>query len=1416
MRARASTALFLLTLGVLLVRVCPSSADDRSASFGGWHPNDGAEDDVSRERDVWGAVLDAPCSPEAPCVHLVPHTHLDPGWRDTFEGYHRALASRIHPSVVLALAADHRKRFALADVSFLARWLEETGDASVPSTCAYDPKPPPSDETRLDASWRRHTQRGARAARAFATEETACPKTWSTLCRRLVREGRLDVVGGGWVSHDEVTTPVDLAAAQYDEGMRTVRALFFDREETDRERETDGGGRSGGGVEDVTEPSKIAWQIDPFGHAAATPTVLSLMGFERVVLNRVPAVIKRQMIRENAREFTWKSSSRRKGADDDDDAKPRGEESRVYAHVLRAHYNVPPELDFENRRFTVVAGEDGKVRDDESLTRAAAALLKTAKAALRGVTHGHALVLVGDDFRFVDADFTFGAWRDVLDRVSSEKPRSSALGHERRGDANAKSAAQPRRFGAFGEPKKHEKNTVFAASSPPLRFRWSTPREYFASVKAPSLETRENRLSGSFPSRRGSFFPYADNFPASENAWVGSFVARRALKDAVLEAATSAVVASSFAASVFFSGSSTRSKPRDVFVDASFARNVTAARRDGFLGLHHDAITGTCPADVAEDYFAMARRAVTASRRAIRQTARVALECDEDEDELLDDADEKNASFPFPFLKRAGDAFAVYNPRGDVASAAEVTVRIAPGLALVDARETEVSRRGLTPLPTQRAFSLEKKADENENARDEGNDAFAVVLGDAPPLGAAVVVAIDRDRLTPSGASNDEISIRPEDMGVTFDAHGATIEFSFASSGPAGSSRSRKKSFARLSAAAVAFPRDEHFGDGPYVSRSAAAHVFLLWVASVIGYVVGDVGVRWVLETRSWKPTRTRLFATLPTGEETAVWKKKQKRSFFVSAAAFARRRARDARWCLSSLGDTIRNSRVSPPPKTSNSITRTRPTRRGLRFEDTESHAAVVQNDDDSKTVKRKRESETKPHWSSRVGRLALAFAAGAAFPIVAWSPRLVSHAAYRALLDGGIGLTGPFLTVGVPFGAATRSARALVCRATPGRDAASTAEAPRRAASRRRLAASRLLVSRSSLARGAGGYIATAAAATCGFLFVATAAPWLDARPLLARAESTPVCRRGALFSECAFTYGGGANDKTPSATLFVRDVFADGANQKRVEWVAKAPLDSEIVARVAWRDRRDGKDTKLSSLLLDDGVGGFAETRRPSVLDAFTKGWSVASRSMPSGRFVAFTTKESERGVDAENAARHGVVFERAGTSAFLGPNFASFGVHRNALSDDGHGLGAHGKIGAFARNVDLSDARPGRLAFRFVLSDDFVTASLRRVAAEVSRPPVAVRVPRTCEKTAWSPLTREVPFQTRVLQMDLERESESREEGANERCALRFRVQNVGSAHATADGLARAVGGEVAMDPPTVPPGGLAHARWVKPC
>jgi len=807
--------------------------------------------------------------------------------------------------------------------------------------------------------------------------------------------------------------------------------------------------------------------------------------------------------------------------------------------------------------------------------------------------------------------------------------------------------------------------------------------------------------------------------------------------------------------------------------------------------------------------------------------ASVALECDELElfDEL--DANDANteASEYVPFLARAGDAFAVYNPRGDVASAAQVTVRIARGLVLVDARDRFLGS-GQVPLPTQKLKT--GKVD----ARD---DAFAVVVADAPPLGAAVVVAIERaslDRVasvdpslasTELGASEHDThgehgehgSVRPEDVGVSFDAKGATIQFP---AGPAGPNQ--KTVFARLSAASVAFPRDEHFGDGPYVSRSAAAHVFVVWVASVLGYVVGDVGAGAVLAAarRAVKTSRDRdgvfAFVKRATGKrrrrfrENGDWM----RSCFVSLAASARRRARDFRdFRVSARQSTF--SFVGLFAKSFSTSSRT-PARRGLRFDD----KSFVVSDDDDDAKKASNTNSRIPHHETRFAsdetRLAFAFAAGAAFPLVVWSPGIVSHAAYRALLDEGLKRTGAFLKLGVPFGAVTRGAIAFARvprREKPSRDAMGI---PR---------ARGVCV---SFARAAGAYLSLATAATCGFLLVATSAPWLDARPLLAPAGAEPVCRRGAVFSECAFAYGGGVGgggDDAPSALLVVRDVFADGGAQRRVEWVATAPLDSEIVARVAWREGTEGTDSTIGSLRVDDGVGGFATTRKPRILDAFRKGWSVAARSVPSGRFVEFVSRiriassdepsalrsePSSEKRKAKSRSRFGLVFERGGTSVFLAPTFASFGVHRNALSDDGHGLGAHG---AGAR--DLSDARPGRLAFRLIVptdstADDVTTSYLRRIAAVVARPPVAVRVPRGCARTSWSPFAAAAPAETRVLQTDAD--------GAADSCALRFRVQNVGSGAMTADGLARAVGGDVAMDPPTVPPGGLAHARWDRAC
>ena len=48
------------------------------------------------------------------------------------------------------------------------------------------------------------------------------------------------------------------------------------------------------------------------------------------------------------------------------------------------------------------------------------ALIRESNAALEGITHGHAFVLVGDDFRWTDAGRTFARWEVLLRRLADE------------------------------------------------------------------------------------------------------------------------------------------------------------------------------------------------------------------------------------------------------------------------------------------------------------------------------------------------------------------------------------------------------------------------------------------------------------------------------------------------------------------------------------------------------------------------------------------------------------------------------------------------------------------------------------------------------------------------------------------------------------------------------------------------------------------------------------------------------------------------------------------------------------------------------------------------------------------------------------------------------------------------------------
>ena len=1276
--------------------------------------------------DVWGATTDEACSPEWPCVHLVAHTHLDPGWRVSFDRYHERFGVVIHPGVLSALARDPRRRFTLADAAFLVRWLEERGDHATPTDCVYAPNDDALSDhhrstPRSDDPWRHPATLRESSARTAETAPATepCPPTWLALARRLLADRRLDVVGGGWVSHDEANVPARLAAAQTDEGVRSLRDLLA----PDRP---------------AWRPT-VAWQIDPFGHAAATPALLDHLGFRAVVINRVSRADRDDIIAHRARHFAWTSS-------ETDDPASRG----VRAHLLRRHYNLPETLDFD--------GAGKTPQTDAATRRAARTLAEVAAEAFEGTdaTRGNAMLLVGDDFRFARAEETFEAWERVLDRV--DETSASAVSSR----APTKVERAPRR--ATG--------TSAASPSPSpspsrFRYRWSTPSEYFDAVAGRS--PRGSAGLAGLPRRSGGFFPYADNVPSWENAWIGSYAARRRLKNAVSDAAEDVAEASTLVALVAAGVSSTRARG-DVGARAAAAeRAARDAARDAFLGLHHDAVTGTCPSDVAEDYVARCRRGALAARRAVAMAARVALECpeeenadavaraddDRDDDRDVDDVDDEELVSP-PALAREGDSVAVRNPSSRRVSRGWVRVRVAEGLVVVDERTGET-------LPAQRERRRQRVADADADVLSDARRSdrsgapnlasIVAIVRDLPPLGLARLTArranARAEEVDANYASVRDVS--PADVGVDVRRDGIAVDGAW------------------TSAAWSATPRDEHFGDGPYVSRSVYAHAAPLGLRLVAGYVATTcflVAYRLALGTGSGSVT---VIGTGTSGTGTSA--PRRGRSLwsghghghghghgrgvasrgvtFVGAlrarfAAFANAARRIFR---------RRRGRVFAPRV--DLATRPRPSaRRGLRFPGLD--------------LNRRRDG---PAATFRRG--CRAASVGVVVAAAFWSPAAVPADVHATLVvDGGV--LGVFLGASFALAAAAASPTfpSVTASVTPMNAVVSAAVSS--------------TVSSTFAVAGAATYHATFPAA--------------QRRAMRLSAAEPPRCLAGAVYAECSARFTDGPY--AAAVTVRVPSNAADGVRTE-VTWTSLAPLDAEIFARV-----RSADGASFARLLVDDGVG------------VVTSRWSrrrisAPANTLPSGRFVV--------GV-VDRAPSVGVAMTRGGTSVAHAGGALEMSVHRQALSDDGKGLGAHadGTAGKMNRH-DLSDPRAGRLSFRVVpgvfRNGDGVEAIERTVretaAASRERWPRATTVPRGCARTTWAGLPGEMPPGVRVVSASAAPPLGAPAE-AKGACPVWLRLERGdvfgGEGGTDATDVERALGGRVVMRPERLEGGGLAYALW----
>ena len=111
-------------------------------------------------------------------VHVVPHSHNDPGWIKTYHTYYSTQTRHILDTVVAALTEDPRRTFIWAEISYFSLWWD-------------------------DASQQQKEQ-----------------------AKKLVAEKRLDFVTGGWVMNDEASVTARATRWHLQEGREWLQNTF--------------------------------------------------------------------------------------------------------------------------------------------------------------------------------------------------------------------------------------------------------------------------------------------------------------------------------------------------------------------------------------------------------------------------------------------------------------------------------------------------------------------------------------------------------------------------------------------------------------------------------------------------------------------------------------------------------------------------------------------------------------------------------------------------------------------------------------------------------------------------------------------------------------------------------------------------------------------------------------------------------------------------------------------------------------------------------------------------------------------------------------------------------------------------------------------------------------------------------------
>lgn len=266
-------------------------------------------------------------------VHIVCHTHDDVGWLHTVDNYYHMWIREIITSAVNNLMQNENRKFIYVETAFFSMWWDE--------------------QTELTKEY----------------------------VRRLVNDGRLEFISGGWSMNDEASTHYLAVIDEMTLGLRWLNNTF---------------GSCG-------RPS-VGWQIDPFGHSKEFASILEQMKFDALFLGRIHYQDKDYREKNKLMEVVWKTSDSLEG-------------TRLFTGVLPNVYWPPRGFCFD----TFCSDEE---LTEDNINYKAHNFIAIAEEQAKAYSTSNIVMTMGMDFHYRDA----AKWYRNLDLLIAHVNSLQAVG----------------------------------------------------------------------------------------------------------------------------------------------------------------------------------------------------------------------------------------------------------------------------------------------------------------------------------------------------------------------------------------------------------------------------------------------------------------------------------------------------------------------------------------------------------------------------------------------------------------------------------------------------------------------------------------------------------------------------------------------------------------------------------------------------------------------------------------------------------------------------------------------------------------------------------------------------------------------------------------------------------------------------